>query len=447
MVIRAGAGAALVILAAAVGVRAAERPNIVFLLADDLGYGDVACYGCPDIRTPSVDRLAGQGVRFTQFYANAPECTPTRCAFITGRWPQRVGGLECAIGVGNVGRYDDAERLAGQHDLGLPPSDTELPVLLKKAGYATGILGKWHLGYEPKFLPRKHGFDYFFGPLGGFIDYFKHDELDGHVTLYRNEEPADVEGYSTDLIADEAIAFMKSHKAGPFFLYVPFNAPHEPIQDPDTAAMAPSRATYVKMVERLDGAIGKIVKAVDDEGLAGNTLVVFSSDNGGTAKFGRNLPFSRGKGTTYEGGIREPCIVRWPGVFKAGVTTEQVGITMDLTASFVRLAGAEAPTGAAKFDGIDVLKLVQEGAAPVPRALFWRLRRGENTRCGARDGSWKLVVERKGVTVDGKMVEEHLFDLDHDLAEKHDLMSAKPAEAARMKALLADWEKQVKPSR
>src|SRR5262245_60973580 len=167
----------------------ARRPNLLVILADDLGYGDLGCYGCPDIQTPNLDRLAAQGVRFTSFYANGPECTPTRTALLTGRYQQRVGGLECAIGLGNVGRYAAAIRLRKSNDFGLPAEESALPRLLKQAGYTTAVCGKWHLGYEARFLPLRHGFDYAFGPLGGAVDYFHHREPDGEPMLYQNDQP------------------------------------------------------------------------------------------------------------------------------------------------------------------------------------------------------------------------------------------------------------------
>src|SRR5262245_25056565 len=342
-------------------------PNIVLILADDMGYGDLGCYGCPDIRTPNVDSLARQGVRLTQFYSNGPECSPTRTALMTGRYQQRVGGLECAIGIGNVGRYDDAIRLANQHELGLPPEQSVLAKSLKAVGYATAICGKWHLGYEPKFLPLKHGFDYAFGPLGGAIDYFTHHEPAGEHMLYLNDQPVKREGYATDLIAVEACESLRRTKDKPFFLYVPFNAPHSPFQGPDDKPLPPgateesnrgSRATYIKMVERLDDRVGTILKTLDESGAMANTLVIFSSDNGGP-QHSRNDPLSGRKGTTYEGGIRVPCIFRWPGKLAAGAELSQVGITMDLTASVLQIAGGK-PLPGYPLEGIDLIGHVQQ---------------------------------------------------------------------------------------
>ena len=417
------------------------KPNVVFILADDLGHGDLGCYGCPDIRTPHIDALAAGGVRFTQFYSSGPECTPTRAAFLTGRYPQRVGGLECAIGLGNVGRYDDAARLRASRDLGLPPDDATLPKLLSAAGYATGLAGKWHLGYEPKFLPKRHGFDTFFGPLGGSVDYHTHHEEGSGLMVYRDDQPAAVKGYMTDLITDEAVRFIGGHRQQPFFLYVAYTAPHDPIQGPDHEKPDPTRKTYAAMVERMDRGVGEIVKALDAAGVARDTLVVFTSDNGGTGKLGRNAPFSRAKGTTFEGGIRVPCVARWPGVLGPGGTADVPAVTMDWTASIARLAGA-APPADRPFDGVDVLKVVQ-GQEPAPdRPLFWRLRRGEATRRAVRAGPLKYIL-----VPDGKGERQPLFDVERDPGEKTDLLQDRPADARRLRGLLADWEAQVRPAR
>ena len=212
--------------------RTTDKPNIVFILADDLGYGDLGCYGRTDIQTPVLDKLAAEGVRFTQCYANGPECSPTRTAFMTGRYQQRVGGLECAIGTGNVGRYDDAIRLRQTHDLGLPVTETSIAQMLKDAGYATAITGKWHLGYEPKFAPHLHGFDRTFYCIGGGMDYFHYLDTVAGYNLFDHGRPIRREGYFTDLATDEAIKFIEGHRDEPFFLYVPYTAPHAPFQGP-----------------------------------------------------------------------------------------------------------------------------------------------------------------------------------------------------------------------
>ena len=222
----------------------AERPNFVFILADDLGYGDLGCYGREDIRTPNLDRLAHQGVRFTNHYANGAECTPTRAAFLTGRYQQWIGGLECAIGSGNVGRYDDAIRLRETNDLGLPAEETTIGQLLKGAGYSTALCGKWHLGYEPKFSPNHHGFDHAFYCVGGLMDYFHYLDNVAGYNLFLDGRPVSREGYFTDLMSDDAIRFLKQQGSQtpdgeqretgkPFFLYLPYTCPHSPFQGPD----------------------------------------------------------------------------------------------------------------------------------------------------------------------------------------------------------------------
>ncbi len=426
------------------------RPNIVLIIADDLGYGDLGCYGCTDTRTPVLDRLAAEGVRFTNFYANAPECSPTRTALMTGRYQQRVGGMECAIGTGNVGRYDDAIRLANHHDLGLPVEQNVLISGLKRAGYTAVGFGKWHLGYEPKFGPLHHGFDYFFGPLGGGVDYYYHCEWDGAAMLYENERPVRREGYMTDLITDAAVKFLGSRRdSKPFFLYLPYTVPHTPLQLPDRKPPAPrtqenwnrgTRETYAAMVQRFDQCVGKVLQALDRGGVAGNTLVIFQSDNGGT-KTARNAPFSGFKGGLFEGGIREPCFVRWPGVIEPGITSHQTSITLDFTVSILRAAGVTPPDNLPP-DGIDILELIEEGRPPLPRTLYWRQRRGELTWRAVRHGRLKYLARQ-----DGDQLEEHLFDLERDPAEKQNLLDTHGHDLGRLKKLLADWEQDVRPSR
>jgi len=423
------------------------RPNIVLILADDLGYGDLGCYGCEDTHTPSIDRIAAEGVRFTSFYSNGPECSPTRTALLTGRYQHRVGGLECAIGTGNVGRYDDAIRLRASHDLGLPASETSMATMLKSAGYATGICGKWHLGYERKFFPAHHGFDYWFGPVGGATDYFHHCESTGQPAVYLNGAPVEREGYLTDLITAEAVGFIRRNARHPFLLYVAYTAPHTPYLGPNDRRPDPvreedynkgSRSTYIAMVERMDEGVGAILNALRDNGLAQNTLVVFMSDNGAT-NMGRNDPFSGNKGNVFEGGIRVPCAAKWPGVFPQGITTGQPCMTMDFTSSIVRAAGARAPR---PFDGLDVLKLLETGQPARSRTLFWRARRGTWTRKAVRAGDMKYIALDNA----GK-VQEYLFNLAADPQEHDNLLAAQADTAARLKQQLQEWENQVRPSR
>ena len=427
----------------------AARPHIVFIHADDLGYGDLGCYGAPDLKTPAVDRLATQGVRFTNYYAAAPECTPTRTALLTGRYLHRVGGLECAIGTTNVGRYDDAIRLAARHDLGLPVERAALTQGLRAAGYRMAVYGKWHLGYEPKFLPLRHGFEHFVGILGGHCDYFHYCEITGVKTLYENDKPVSRNEYMTDLITNESLKFLRRQDgAKPFFLYVSYTAPHSPYQGPGDRrpARVPkekwnegTRQGYVELVESLDKGIARILKALDDRGLSNNTLVIFASDNGGNKK-ARNAPFRGHKSSLFEGGIHVPFIARWPGVLPAGVDSEQLCITMDLAVSMLRAAGAKPPAGR-KLDGIDILNHVATKHKDYPRTLFWRARRALRTWRAVRAGRLKYLSKQ-----DGAQLQEWLFDLAADPAEQTDLLAARPADAARLRALLRAWEGEVRHS-
>ncbi len=428
---------------------AKRPPNIVFILSDDQGYGDLGCYGAPDLKTPHIDGLAAKGVRFTQYYANGPECTPTRTALMTGRYQQRVGGLECAIGTTNVGRYDDAIRLAEAHDLGLPVSESVLPGALKDAGYRMAVYGKWHLGYERKFLPLRHGFEHFVGILGGHCDYFHYCEITGAKTLYENDKPVTDDRYMTDLITEESVEFIRRQRGDrPFFLYVAYTAPHSPYQGPTDrkpervpkeAWNQGTRGQYCTLVEHMDKGVGQILATLDERGLADDTVVFFVSDNGG-AKQARNAPFSGTKGGLFEGGIRVPCMVRWPGVIPPATVCDQPCITFDLTRSIVRIAGGQEP--AKPFDGIDIVRHVVEKRPALERTLFWRARRGERTWRAVRDGDLKYLSKR-----DGDALQEWLFDLATDPGEKTDLLAAKPAEATRLKGLVAAWESEVRHRR
>ncbi|MGH9718686.1 MAG: sulfatase-like hydrolase/transferase [Bryobacteraceae bacterium] len=419
--------------------RAAGPPNIVLIVADDLGSSDLSSYGCADIRTPHIDSIGARGVRFTRFYSNGADCSPTRTALLTGRYQQRAGGLECAIGVGSVGRYDDAVWLAKRGELGLPASEITMPRIFKDAGYDTACFGKWHLGYGEKFSPNRHGFDEYFGILGGNADYFTHREDDGAPVLYRNGKPAGRKGYLTDLIAGEAVQWLAAGRSNPFLLYVPFNAPHTPIQDPDAfdakTGTAPvrqgDRRIYAKMVERLDARVGDILAQLDKMSATRNTIVIFHSDNGGDPN-GRNEPLRARKGTVWEGGIRVPCMLRWPGVAPEGRSVDQVGLTMDLLPTLLDAAGVRAPTGRS-FDGIDLLPSLTGKRAKFDRTVFWRAKRGERVRKAVRNGDMKLVIDEG----------EELHDLSLDELEQKDLLPGARQVAAALRAKLADWERDV----
>ncbi len=295
---------------------AQRQPNIVFFLADDMGYADLACFGAPDAKTPRIDQLAAEGVKFVNAYAMGAECTPSRTSILTGRYPARTKGMECAIGTGNVGRYDDAIELAGRHQLGLPAAKAVLAPGLKAAGYRNAIFGKWHLGYEDHFSPLDQGFDEFTGFLGGNVSYFRHVELSDLQVYLKGREKITRAGYMTHLITEDAVGFLgRQHRERPdepFFLYLPHAAPHFPFQAPgDDTGKAPdpegwtkgTRATYVKMLEDLDQEVGKVLDALDQNGQAQDTIVVFASDHG-AMRPGSNAPWRDYKGHPVRG--RDP---------------------------------------------------------------------------------------------------------------------------------------------
>ena len=424
--------------------RGTQPPNIVLFLADDLGYGDLTSYGCEDISTPQIDAIGDRGVRFTHCYANAPECTPTRAALLTGRYQQRVGGLECAIGVGNVGRYDEAVWLQKKGELGLPATELTLGRILQEAGYDTACFGKWHLGYAKKFSPNRHGFAEYFGILGGNADYFTHREASGAPVLYHNEQPTTENGYLTDLITAHAIEWLKRRSGKPFLLYVPFTAPHTPVEGPGDAGKVVTaanwnqgdRGTYARMVESMDGGVGRILAQLDAMGVASNTLVLFLSDNGGYG-LSRNAPFRGHKGQLYEGGIRVPALARWPGVLPEGATCEQVFLTMDLLPTFLAAAGLKPPPGRV-LDGVSVLDVWSRRRQPFPRTVFWRYKRLKNRRKAVLHGQMKYILDN------GR---EQLYHLGEDPGEETNLISELPSIAASLRAKLADWEKQVRAPR
>ena len=420
-----------------VAADATARPNVVLLFADDLGSSDLSSYGCVDIKTPAIDSIGRQGIRLTRFYSNSPECTPSRTALLTGRHPQRVGGLECAIGLGNVGRYDEAEWLQKKGELGLPTSEPTLPRLLASGGYDTAIFGKWHLGYDPKFAPEKHGFQESLVVLGGGTDYVTHTEPDGGNVLRQNGQPAKAPGYLTDVFAARAVEWISRPRTKPYFLYVPFNAPHDPYQGPDDGpAPVPwgkgTRDTYRKMVERLDQRVGDILAAIDRSPGARNTIVAFFSDNGGNGT-GRNDPLRGLKTTLWEGGIRVPCLIRWPAGIPAGRESAQAMQSIDLAATVLAVAGVKAAPGY-PLDGVSMVDELGGKKAPYPRTLYWRYKRADNRRKAVLDGDDKLVIDN------GR---QELFNLAKDPYEKTNLLTAQPQKAAELEAKIIAWEKSV----
>ena len=414
-----------------------SRPNIVLIMTDDAGYGDTAVYGAPDIRTPNIDSLARDGVRLTDFYANGATCTPTRAGLISGRYQQRFV-LEAPLG--SRGK-EDWER-------GLVPSGYSLPQLLRSDGYATALVGKWHLGWKNVFSPSAHGFDYFFGFKSGFIDYYQHtagSDSPLRHDLFENDREVQASGYMTDLITDKSIRFIEQHSARPFFVDVAYNAPHWPYQTPHHPSTArdnarhlgpfddptSTRADYVAMMEHVDSGVGRILATLNRLGLSQNTLVIFTNDNGGEW-LSRSTPVFHHKGSVWEGGIRVPAIVRWPARIPAGKVSDQVGLTMDLTATILAATGTSVPVEA-RHDGTNLLPVLEGRTPPIGRTLFWRVV-GSSPQQAVRSGDWKFV--RDG----GRLL---LFNLRNDIGEREDLLPQHPDVARRLQTALTAWQDDV----
>jgi len=416
-------------------------PNIIMLLVDDMGYADLGCMGSKDIRTPHIDRIAAEGVRMTDFYANAPVCSPTRAAFITGRWQQRCG-IEWAIGLTS----EEEKRVNGKlvtveerFTMGLEPDDNFLTPLLKKRGYGTACYGKWHLGFKPEHNPVKHGFDEYWGIIGGQCDYYRYHYIDGMKQLYEKTEMTTAEGYITDLIHQRAVRYIREEGASPFFIYVPYNAVHHPFQVPDDPTQFytaenkydGTRAAYAKMMESIDKGIGDILAALEAKGVLDNTLIIFTSDNGGE-RFSDNGPLFNHKTTLWEGGIRVPCLLRWPdGGLPKGAVSNQPAITMDLTATILAAAGVPVPK---TMDGINLLPILKGEQTAVERTFGWRVDRSRRKMKALRHGDWKYVQD--------DMV-EMLFNLRDDIGERHDLYYERLDKVKELKAKLAEWEADV----
>jgi arylsulfatase A-like enzyme len=431
-------GTAVVSGAATAQLTGASGPNVLFILADDLGYGDLSCYGRPDYRTPVLDSFARQGIKFMSAYAAAPVCTPTRCAFVTGRYPQRL-----AVGL------EEPLTANSPTDAGLPPDHPTVASLLKKNGYETALIGKWHLGWKPEYGPNRHGYDEFFGILSGAADYFTHGSTDapgtstpgGAADLWENLTPVERAGYLTDLLSDRAVEYLGRSRTRPFYLSLHYNAPHAPWEGPEDAGAdhtahgagpmtnGGTLKIYASMMKSMDAGIGRVLKALSRAKLDRQTLVIFTSDNGGE-RYSYNWPFSFQKLYLWEGGTRVPAMVRWPGVIPAGQVSEQASITMDWTATILA-ATRTAADPAYPMDGEDLLS-VCKGGPMRDRMLFWRTR----LRDAARAGSWKYLKDAG---------EEHLFDLSNDPGEKADLKSAHPDVFEKIKAQFLAWNTQMLP--
>ena len=409
----------------------AQRPNIIYMMTDDLGYADLSCYGRKDYKTPNLDKLASQGMMFTNAYAAAPVCTPTRVAFMTGRYPASIP----------LGLNEPIKHTKLDSTKGFTPDLPSIPAQLAAAGYKTYLVGKWHLGFQPQFSPLKNGYQYFFGFNGGAIDYVSHKAIIGPQTdLFENETPSNKKGYMTDLIMEKATEIIASKHTEPFFLSIMFNAPHWPWQGPqdqpyhDTMPFRAggSKETFAAMMTSLDDAVGKIIKAVDDHKLSANTIIIFTSDNGGE-RFSDMGVYKGKKMQLWEGGIRVPAFVRWTGKIKPGTSTEQVATTMDWSTTFLSIAGINNPG----TDGVNLLPILLQQKPAMERSLFWRITQ-HNQHKAARIGKWKYLLDEKGT--------EYLFDLEKDPSELNNLAAIETHQLNEMKTKYLQWEsKMLKP--
>jgi arylsulfatase A-like enzyme len=428
----AGAAGTLAFATAGRVTAQAGKPNIVFILADDLGYADVSCYGQRDYTTPNVDRLALEGARFTQAYANSAVCSATRTALITGRYQYRLPvGLEEPINE------------TTPRTIGLPPAHPTLPSLLRKAGYGTTLVGKWHLGYVPDFSPLKSGYDRFFGIFGAAGDYFNHGPdaaRSGALAsqLHEQEVPVERHGYMTNLLGDRAVETIEGYAKAkvPFLMSLHFTAPHWPWEGPDDEEESKrirnirhydggTQKTYGTMVQSLDVNVGRVLQALDVHGLAENTIVVFTSDNGGE-RFSKTWPFSGMKTELLEGGLRIPAVARWPGHIAAGSVLDQATITMDWMPTLLAVAGTQ-PDTAFPSDGEDLAPALT-GAVPHPRKFYWRYKSGSQR--AVREADWKYL------RIAGN---EFLFDVRRDPRERANLRDRHRDVFDRLKAEWDAW--------
>ncbi|WP_418320888.1 sulfatase [Piscinibacter sakaiensis] len=413
--------------------------NFVFILADDLGYADLGCYGGRAAAiSPALDRMAAEGMRFTRSYSNSPVCSPTRFALITGRYQYRLRG---AAEEPLTGKY------RGSTTVGLPPEHPTLPSLLKTAGYQTALIGKWHLGYPPHFSPRKSGYDHHFGPLSGGVSYFTHLDRGGNADLVEDGEPADHQGaYLTDLLSDRAVQYIEQRAAdrAPFLLSLHYTAPHWPWETRNGRAEPPitgptlghlhggSIHVYHQMVRELDEGIGRVLDALDAAGLGDDTLVVFTSDNGGE-RFSDNWPLVGGKMDLTEGGIRVPCIARWPKTIAAGGVSEQHHLTMDWMATMLAAANV-APAADFPLDGVALQPALADAGHGFARPMHWRMNHRQQR--ALRDGRWKYLK-----------VDEHeyLFDVETDERERANQGRLQPERLASMRAAWESWDHAMQP--
>ncbi len=418
----------------------ANRPNLVFILADDLGYADLGCTGARDVYnesidvSPNLDAMARQGMRFTHGYANSALCSPTRFALITGRWQYRLRGA--------------AEEPLGHPDskgLGLPVEHPTLPSLLKAAGYQTALFGKWHLGKPPLYGPRLSGYDEFFGCHSGGLDYFAHTDIRGNADLWHNEEKTDVDGYFTDLISERAVSFIENTAADkPFFISVHYTAPHWPWLTRDDRQESLHTADkgehidggsvpiYQRMIHHMDEGIGQILQALKYKGVEDNTLVVFTSDNGGE-RFSNNWPLMGQKMDLLEGGIRVPLIAKWPQKIRAGQVHNTPSLTMDWAATLLAAAGVQADSRYL-LDGVDLSPAFEDIGWSRAGDLCWRMKHRQQK--AIIRGDWKFL------SMDGI---EYLFNIATDVRERANLRWREPEKLQELKTAWEAWHAQLPP--
>ena len=416
-------------------VASAQQPNIVLIVADDLGYGDLSSYGAEDLHSPALDSLAASGIRFTQFYANSPVCSPTRASLLSGRYPPLAG----VPGVIRTHASNNWGNLAQNIEL--------LPEKLRHRGYHTAMMGKWHLGLNAPQRPVDRGFDHFEGFLGDMMDDYYNHRRHGINYMRRGEEVIHPEGHASDLFTDWAVHYIDSRtvSTAPFFLYLAYNAPHTPIQPPEEwvtkvqqreGDIDEARAKLVALIEHMDHGIGKVMMALKENGFYDNTLVVFVSDNGGQLNVGaRNGPLRDGKGTVYEGGIRVPAIASWPGNIAPGTTSDALLTTMDIYPTLLEAARARITQF---IDGTSFLGSLLGGPDPDPNRLLFFSRREGGLRFGGktieavRQGPWKLLQNSPYAPLE-------LYNLERDPLETTDLSSTEPDVFRRLAAELRQY--------
>ncbi len=406
-----------------------QKPNFILIVADDLGYGDLGMNGSKQIPTPNIDRLAAEGMNFSNGYVSAPVCSPSRAGLMTGRY---------GVSFGHDNNLGGTQPGFDPQYLGLPLTETTIAKRLHNLGYTTGLIGKWHLGYEPQFHPLKRGFDEFWGYTGGGHDYFewKPNGKGYKAPIECNYKTPQPITYITDDKGDECVGFIKRHKNKPFFLFASFNAPHAPMQA--TAADLKlfeniknlKRRKYCAMVYRLDINVGKIMDAVKKEGLEKNTLVVFISDNGGPvySNGSINAPLNGQKGILLEGGIHVPFIMNWKGKIRAGTTYENPVISLDFAATFFELAGGEK-TDNVKFDGVNLMPYILKENSNIPhQSLNWRF----TISAALRDGNWKLIRLPDRLPM--------LYNLAEDISEQNDVALQNLDRTKAMLKTLGNWD-------